>query len=144
MATATEEQVRTEQEDYEAEQAEEDVGPAGARTGDVEPAADGKSLFDREAYKAPGLQLDQVDGQDVDKIWIPVTGRVALDRKNPAHVALFRKLVLGREVELRVTGTCVKVGTGFTTSKDGDLDAVVGERTVKVTDIYALEPEELT
>jgi hypothetical protein len=139
VATATEEIVRTEQEEYEA-----DIGPEGARTGDVEPAEPKESLFDREAYKAPELRIDQVDGQEVDKIWIRFSGKVALDRTKPDDVALFNRARLGQELEIRVAGRGARVGTGYTTSKGGDLDAIVGERTIDVHTVYVLGPEELS
>jgi hypothetical protein len=35
------------------------------------------------------------------------------------------------------------VGTGWTTNREGDLDAVVGERTLKVDSVWILDPENL-
>ena len=135
MATATEEAVRTEQEDWEAEQ---------ENAGDETPEdPDGKALFDRAAYQAPGLRIDEVDGQEVDKIWLKFTGRVALDRTKAADVAIFNKARLGAELELRVSGKGARVGTGYTTSKGGDLEAVVGEREVRIDTVYVLSAEEL-
>jgi hypothetical protein len=111
---------------------------------DPEPAdPKGEALFDRSRYQEPGLRIDQVDGQEVDKIWIAFRGRVALDRTVAADVALFNRVRLGQELELRVAGKGVAVGTKHTTSRGGDLDAVVGERTLEVTDVYVLDPEDL-
>jgi hypothetical protein len=141
VATATEETVRDEQETWEAEQAAGDV-EIDAETEPTDP--DGKSLFDRAAYQAPGLRIDEVDGQEVDKIWLRFTGRVALDRTKTEDVALFNRARLGKELELRVSGSGVRVGTSRTTAKGGDLDAVVGEREIKVDTVYVLEPEELS
>lgn len=104
---------------------------------------EGKALFDRSQYQDPTLRIDQVDGQDVDKIWLKFTGRVALDRTDPGDVALFNKARLGAELWLRVSGKGARVGTGFTTSKGGDLEAVVGEREVRIDTVYVLAAEDL-
>jgi len=104
---------------------------------------EGKALFDRAAYQAPGLRIDEVDGQEVDKIWLKFSGRVALDRTKASDVALFNKARLGKELTLRVNGKGARVGTGYTTSKGGDLEAVVGEREIKIDSVYVLDAEEL-
>ena len=103
----------------------------------------GKALFDRDAYQAPGLRIDQVDGQEVDKIKIKFSGSVSLDRTKANDVSLFNRIRLGKEVELRVSGKGARVGTGYTTSKGGDLEAVVGEREVRIDTVYVLSAEEL-
>lgn len=99
--------------------------------------------FDASAYDRPGLQIAKVDGQGIDKIRVAFTGSVMLDRSDVADVALFNKLMLGTEVELRVAGKVSKTATGWTTNREGDLDAVVGERTVKVDTVWVLDPESL-
>lgn len=104
---------------------------------------DGQALFDRSRYQDPELRIDQVDGQEVDKIWISFKGRVGLDRTKADDVALFNRLRLGKELELRVAGKGVAVGTKKTTSRGGDLDAVVGERVLEIDTVYVLSPEEL-
>ncbi len=100
--------------------------------------------FDAARYDDPELRIQKIDGQGIDKIRIAFTGSVMLDRSNKADVALFNKLLLGKEVELRVAGKISKTATGWTTNRDGDLDAVVGERTVKVDTVWVLDPENLT
>lgn len=141
MATATEETVRTEQDEWghptHAER--EQVTDGDAASDDP----DGKALFDRSAYQAPELRIDEVDGQEVDKIWLKFSGRVALDRTKAADVAIFNRARLGAELELRVSGKGARVGTGSTTSKGGDLEAVVGEREIKIDTVYVLSAEEL-
>lgn len=114
--------------------AEEEETPQQKRDGE---------LFDRDAYQAPGLRIDQVDGQEVDKIKIKFSGSVVLDRTKPDDVALFNRVRLGKDVELRVAGKGARVGTGYTTSKGGDLEAVIGEREVRIDTVYVLEAEEL-
>jgi hypothetical protein len=108
----------------------------------AEPAADGK-IFDDSAYEREDLAIPKVDGEGIDKIRITFSGNVMLDRSNPADVALFNRARLSQELELRCSGKVSAVTTGFTTSKDGDLDAVVGGKTIKVESVWILDPEDL-
>lgn len=101
------------------------------------------AAFDRTQYELEGLQIPKVDGESIDKIRIDFSGSVMLDRSNEADVAMFNRLKLGKDCELRCAGTVSGVKTGYTTSKDGDLDAVVGGKTVKVSTVWVLEPEQL-
>jgi len=133
VATATEEIVYSEQKEWEVLQDDANL-PSDP---------DGKALFDRDAYQAPELRIDQVDGQEVDKIWLKFSGRVALDRTQAADVALFNRVRLGHELELRVAGKGSRVGTGYTTSKGGDLEAIVGERELRIDSVYVFSAEEL-
>jgi hypothetical protein len=127
-----------------AEQAEHDEEAAADDAAHEEPTdPEGKALFDRTKYQNPGLRIDEVDGQEVDKIWLKFSGRVALDRTKADDVALFNKARLGAELELRVSGTGARVGTGYTTSKGGDLEAVVGVREIRIDTVYVLSAEEL-
>jgi len=144
VATATEEQVRTEQEEWEALKEGETGEPMEAVAGDeLSGDPDGKALFDRSQYQKPELRIDEVDGQEVDKIWLKFTGRVALDRTKASDVALFNRVRLGSGLELRVSGKGARVGTGYTTSKGGDLEAIVGEREIRIDTAYVLRAEEL-
>jgi hypothetical protein len=111
---------------------------------ELEPNPDAGELFDRSHYDREDLAIPAVDGEGIDRIRIRFTGSVMLDRSAPADVALFNRLRLSKEVELRVAGRVSGVSTGYTTGKDGDLDAVVGERTVKVETVWVLDPENLS
>lgn len=144
MATATEERTHPGT-GVEMEPAEGDT-ITGDGSGQALPELsdpDGQALFDRSRYQDPELRIDQVDGQEVDKIWIAFKGRVGLDRTKAEDVALFNRLRLGKELELQVSGKGVAVGTKKTTSRGGDLDAVVGERVLEIDTVYVLSPEEL-
>lgn len=105
--------------------------------------ATGGALFDRSQYDREDLQIAKIDGQTVDKIRIDFTGSIMLDRSDPADVALFNRIHLTGDCELRVAGKVSGFGGGYTTGKEGDLDAIVGRKTVKVTTVYVLTPEEL-
>ncbi len=112
---------------------------------DPDPAdtSDGKGLFNASDYDREDLAIPKVDGNQVDKIAIKFTGRIMLDRSSPADVALFNRLKLNQEVELRCSGKVTGLGTGFTTGKDGDLDAVVSSKNLKVDTVWILDPEDL-
>lgn len=101
------------------------------------------NLFDADEYADPRLALDKVDDQDVDKIRVEFSGSVMLDRKDAGDVAFMRRLKLGQPLELRVAATCHSKKTGYTTGKEGDLDAIVYTGGLKVDTLYVLTPEEL-
>lgn len=111
------------------------------------PESDGggetSALFDARDYSDPRLTLDQIDDKDVDKIRIEFSGSVMLDRKNPEDVALMRGLHLGQSLELRVAATVGSKKHGYTTGKEGDLDAIVYTGGLKVDTVYKLAPEDL-
>lgn len=111
--------------------------------GEPKPDPDGKALFDSSDYEREDLAIAKVDGEGIDKIRVKFSGSVMLDRGAPADVALYNALRLGREVELRCAGKVSGVSTGWTTNREGDLDAVVGERALKVETVWVLDPEDL-
>lgn len=106
-------------------------------------ASETAPLFDRSKYDNEELALPKVDGEGIDKIRVDFSGSVMLDRMNKDDVALFRKLALASECELRVAGKIAAVKDGFTTNREGDLDALVETRSIKVDTLYVLSPDEL-
>lgn len=110
----------------------------------LEPDAAKGELFKKEQYDREDLQIPTVDGETIDKIRVNLTGSILLDRSSPADVALFNRLMLGKECELRCAGKVSGVTTGYTTNREGDLDAVVGGKTVKVETVWVLTPEQMT
>ena len=111
-----------------------------APTNDDDP---GDALFDTADYTDPRLTLDKVDEKDVDKIRVEFAGSVMLDRRNPDDVQFMRRLKLGQTLELRIAATCHSKKTGYTTGKEGDLDAIVFTGGLKVDTLYNLTPEQL-
>lgn len=109
----------------------------------LEPDAEKGALFSKEQYDREDLQIDKIDGESVDKIKVKLSGSVMLDRSDPADVALYNRLRLGKECELRIAGSVSGSGGGKTTNKDGDLDAIVGVKTVNVDSLWVLTAEEL-
>jgi hypothetical protein len=110
---------------------------------ETKPDPEGAALFDRSQYEREGMQIPKVDGQSIDRIAVAVTGEIMLDRSNEADVALYNRLALGREVELRVAGKVQATGAKGATNRDGDLDVVVGKKTVKVDTVWVLQAEDL-
>ena len=110
---------------------------------EVAPDAEKGQLFDKSQYDREDLAIPKVDGEGIDKICVKVAGSIMLDRSDPADVALFNKLTLGKECELRCAGSVSGVGTRYATNRDGDLDAIVGEKTVNVETVWILDPEQL-
>lgn len=137
--TALERQVREEQEAHESEN--DGATSDSAVSNEVGKPED--QLFSAADYDREDLQIAKIDGQSIDKIRVKFSGSVMLDRSDPADVALFNRLTLGNGAEIRAAGKVSGTGAGFTTNKDGDLDAVVGEKTLKVETVWVLEPEQL-
>jgi hypothetical protein len=92
-------------------------------------------LFDKSQYNDPKLYLDKVDEKDVDKIRVDFSGSVMLDRRNPRDVEFMRQLALGKKVQLDVLTVCSSKKHGYTTGKEGDLDAIVFTGGLKVDSI---------
>lgn len=143
----TEEIVAAEQAEYEnkvdeAVKLEAVEEPAEPEQTEEPPAAE-EALFDRSQFEREELQIEKVDGIGIDKIRVKFSGSVMLDRSDPADVALYNRLRMGRDVELRCAGKVAGAGAGWTTNREGNLDAVVGEKTVKVDTVWVLEPEQL-
>lgn len=127
MSTTLEKTVQAEQDDYDAQQADdaEHVDEKGRAT-----------LIDRSAYEREDLAINKVDGQTIDRIAVTFAGTVYLDRSDPSDVALYNRLVLQRDVTLMVEGKCSGTGAKGATDRDGDLDVVIGHKTVKVATVY--------
>jgi hypothetical protein len=105
----------------------------------TKPAEGQEQAFDDADYADPRLRLDQVNGKDVDKIAVRFGGSIDLTRKNPEHVALFRKLVLGKEIDLAdllpLTGRVTNQTNRQRLSPDGFVTDLVQTAVITVTDI---------
>jgi hypothetical protein len=66
-----------------------------------------------------------------------------LDRSDKADVALYNRLSLNKDVELRVAGRVNGTGARGATNREGDLDVIVGKKTFKVETVWVLSPEDL-
>jgi hypothetical protein len=99
-------------------------------------------LIDPAVYETEELSLPKIDGEGVDKIAAKFAGTVFLDRSDPRDVALIRELRLGQSVTLMVEATVGPPVPGYTTSKEGDLDALILSRRFSVEGVYkAVVPE---
>lgn len=114
-----------------------------AGNGAPSPHKPSKTLFDASAYDREDLALPKVDGHAIDRIAVAFSGEVMLDRSNPDHVALFRRLTLFKNAELWISGSVKGIGTTGATNREGELDVVVGKRSIKVEHVRILGPEDL-
>lgn len=101
-------------------------------TTQLEPDPEKGELFDRKKWDSEPLALPYADDQQIDRISLKFSGEVFLDRSDPADVALFRKLKLGHDVDLKIQAKVSSTGSKGHTDRDGDLDVVVGTKGLKV------------
>ncbi|MFL5911434.1 MAG: hypothetical protein ACJ768_12770 [Gaiellaceae bacterium] len=127
-------------------------GEDGEEDGDGEKAPateplvedDGQTAaFNKDGYIPEPLQLPKVDGEGIDKIGAKFGGLVRLDRSQAPDCALVRDLKLGTTVTLMVECEVGPPVPGYTTNKDGDLDALALVRQFKVVSVYRPTAEEL-
>ena len=144
--------VREEQEAHEAEQrrlrdageTDDDEQPA-AVAGDVPPDPDGKALFDKDGYIPEALALPKIDGEQVAKIGISIkSSKILLERGEEADCALVRDHHVGQTITLLVECDVGVPSPAYTTSKDGELDALVLYRELRVTGVYKPVAEQLS
>ena len=139
MSTTTAPQIEEQRRNEEAEPAERELehdAPAPVVAPDTPADPEGRALFDRDAYEREDLAIAKVDGNQVDRIAIKFAGEVFLDRSDPADVQLYNRLRLGNEITLMVEGRCSATGAKGATDREGDLDVVVGQKSVKVVTVY--------
>lgn len=101
------------------------------------------TLVDPSEYDDPELAIAKVDGNSIDRIALKFSGTVYLDRSDAADVKLYNALKLGRDVTIMVEGKCLGTAGKGATNREGELDVVVGEKTVKVTTVYRPAAEDL-
>jgi hypothetical protein len=98
----------------------------------VDEATGQTAIVDRSQYEREDLQIPKIDGQTIDRIKIGFSGSLFLDRSEASDVAVYNALRLGKDVDLLVTAKCSKTGASGATDRDGNLDVVVGAKTLKV------------
>ena len=136
MSTTLEETVRQEQNDHDAAQ-DADVEADGAAHDTPEDPDGQQTIVDRSQYEREDLAINKVDGNPIDRISITFTGTIMLDRSEPADVALYNRLTLGKGgLTLMVEGTCSSTGAKQATNRDGELDVIVGTKGVKIQTVY--------
>lgn len=140
MGTTLEETVRKEQEHYEQEHADE---PVDADEPEHVDETGQTALIDRSQYEREDLAIAKVDGNSIDRIALTFSGTVYLERSDPADVALYNALRLGTGVTLMVEGRCFGTGAKGATNRDGELDVIVGQKTVKVDSVYRPAAEDI-
>lgn len=113
-----------------------------AETGKTVPDASG-GLFDADAYRSESLAIPRVDGQEIQRIALDFSGSIMLDRSKEGDVELYNRFALFAERELWISAKATGTGAKGATNKEGDLDVVVGRKSLKVESVRVIAPEEL-
>lgn len=95
-------------------------------------------LFSIDSYTV----TPTVDGQATDTLDVSFGGKVSFNALDREARELFESLTLGREVELRVSGTIVKKSGAYKRSKN-DEEVVTGTAGIKIEQLYIVPPEQL-
>lgn len=97
-----------------------------------------ESLFNADSY----IDVPVMDGQATDKLTISFSGSIEYSAHDWQGRALFEKMTLGKELELRVTGVVVgKSGSWKLNSSEEEI--VTGNAKMRISDIYVMSPEDL-
>lgn len=140
MSTTLEETIQREQDEHDAAAEADAAADAAAHE---EP--DGQTtLIDRSQYEREDLAIAKVDGNAIDRIQLTFAGTVMLERSDVADVALWNRLKLGKGgLTLMVEGECSATGAKRATDRGGELDVIVGAKTLKVGTVYIPAVEDL-
>jgi hypothetical protein len=122
--------------------AEERVESEARLDGEEETDAGHEGLFDKTNYDDPSLQIAKVDGQSIDKIGLTFSGSLKLDRANADDCQLFRRMMLGKTVTLKVDAKVTGIATKGKDDPDGNTGEVVEVKTLTVDTIYPLSVED--
>lgn len=95
-------------------------------------------LFD----PAPYTDAPEFDGQTADALKLAFSGGVSYEATDEGGRALFDKLELGHEYELRVSATVVAKAGKYKRSAD-DEETITGHAQLKVDTVYIVPAEEL-
>jgi hypothetical protein len=82
------------------------------------------------------IALKSIDGHGIDRIEVKFSGRVRLDRSDPADVKLMRALKLGKEVEMKVVGVVKGKPFEIVHDEDGFPGEVTSIAQLGVTSLY--------
>jgi hypothetical protein len=89
------------------------------------------------------IDVPKVDGIHAEKIVVSFSGSVELDIHDEKDLALFNSLTLGREIELRVSGTVADRISPLKTDKETGAQTMIRKAKIAVDSLYVLTPEEL-
>jgi hypothetical protein len=88
-----------------------------------------------DVYDDPQLAIPGVDGHQINRIAIKLSGAPDLDRSNPDDVHAFRDLKLGQRVRFVVEGYVVDSGNKAALTDSGAVEHVQGVKAIKVDTI---------
>jgi hypothetical protein len=104
----------------------EPTAPEGTETG---PDPDNGKLFE-----VPRAKIT-IDDTDPNVIKLAFSGGIELDRGNPSDVALYNRLVAGKNVDLHVQAFVAGPKTTHRRDADGNVDTVIQTKSVIVHSI---------
>lgn len=100
-------------------------------------------LFDASDYDREDLAIPKVDGHQIDRIALDFSGSVMLDRSEIGDVELYNSFALFKDRELWISAKATGTGAKGATNREGDLDVVMGRKTLRVDSVRIVKPEEL-
>jgi hypothetical protein len=100
------------------------------------PQTEPEAPAEKPAVPPEQLALPKIDGQSVDRIEIKFSGSIRLDRSDPADVALYRRFMLGKEVDLRIVGTAAGKDHKISYDEDCYPGEVTGIAKLKLTSVF--------
>lgn len=111
----------------------------------VEGTTKGEDADAGKLFEVPRVAVI-LDESDPNVIKIDFSGGVELDRADGKQVAFYNALKAGTYRDLKVTVFCVGPKNTHRRDSEGDVDAIVQTKTLKVTDVNTLaaplkEPE---
>ncbi len=134
--------------DVDAEQMTQNVEPTDPVRTDTDPADQptepgAKTLFDASDYEREDLAVPKIDGNAIDRLAIAFSGGVMLDRSEPKDVALYNRVHGQQTLELWVEAKWSGTTASPNTNRDGDLDVIVGRKTLKIEAIRIVDADAL-
>ena len=100
-------------------------------------------LFNAADYDREDLAIPKIDGNPIDRIALNFSGSVMLDRSAPLDVGLYNGIHSEATVELWVEAKWGGTAATPATNRDGDLDVIVGRKTLRIESIRILDPAAL-
>lgn len=102
-----------------------------------------KTLFDASDYEREDLAVPKIDGNAIDRLALAFSGGIMLDRSEPKDVALYNRVHGQKTIELWVEAKWGGTLASPNTNRDGDLDVIVGRKTLKVESIRIIDADAL-
>lgn len=82
---------------------------------------DEDAIFDASQFDLP---IPRLDGRKADKLVVSFGGQIELDRTSDDDLAFVEDLMLGRDVELRITASVARKGFSHAAGKEDGPDTI--------------------